>query len=244
MGEFLRILREMMRGQTNIRARLLRLLVISSLLSALVFAGLSFYGITFVRRDIADMGTQLSESGAEYTKQYINKTSKDTLAELAKAEAGYIDRELSLMQHDVQILSEALTWIQLHPENFLPGNVFDLYNGKVPPTAPCILYSPDVRKRGIETVQKEVELTANIKGTLVPMERSYGNESYSATYFGSKYGFLICSFFGCAGIGMPKLPIFLMYSNGMKFLTKISAWKYGCSSSGRSKCFRAFTVWK
>ncbi|SHK31852.1 sigma-B regulation protein RsbU (phosphoserine phosphatase) [Selenomonas ruminantium] len=193
MGEFLRILREMMRGQTNIRARLLRLLVISSLLSALVFAGLSFYGITFVRKDIADMGTQLSESGAEYTKQYINKTSKDTLAELAKAEAGYIDREMSLMQHDVQILSESLTWIQLHPENFLPGNVFDLYNGKVPPTAPCILYSPDVRKRGIETVQKEVELAANIKGTLVPMEKSYGNDSYSATYFGSKHGFLICS---------------------------------------------------
>ena len=193
MGEFLRILRKMVHGQPNIRARLLRLLVISSLLSALVFAGLSFYGITFVRKDIADMGTQLSESGAEYTKQYINKTSKDTLAELAKAEAGYIDREMSLMQHDVQILSEALTWIQLHPENFLPGNVFDLYNGKVPPTAPCILYSPDVRKRGIETVQKEVELAANIKGTLVPMEKSYGNDSYSATYFGSKHGFLICS---------------------------------------------------
>ena len=193
MGDFLRVLRKIVREQPSIRQRLLRLLVMSSLMSALVFAGLSFYGMTFVSRDITDMGTQLSESGAEYTKQYINKTSKDTLAELVKAEAGYIDREMSLMKHDVQILSEALTWIQMHPENFLPGNVFDLYNGKVPPTAPCILYSPDVRKRGIETVQKEVELAANIKGTLVPMEKSYGNDSYSATYFGSKHGFLICS---------------------------------------------------
>ena len=115
------------------------------------------------------------------------------MAELAKAEAGYIDRELSLMEHDVLILSEALTWIQMHPENFLPGNVLDLYNGKVPPAAPCILYSPDVRERGIETVQKEVELAANIKGTLVPIEKSYGNDRYSATYFASKHGFLICS---------------------------------------------------
>ncbi|TYZ24602.1 SpoIIE family protein phosphatase [Selenomonas ruminis] len=193
MGKFLMALRNLVHRQPSIRQRLLRLLVISSLLSALVFAGLSFYGITFVRRDIADMGRQLSESGAEYTKQYINKTSEDTLAGLAKAEAGYIDREMALMQHDVQLLSEALTWIQLHPENFLPGNVFDVYNGKVPPTAPCVLYSPEVRKRGIKTVQKEVELAANIKGTLVPIEKSYGNDSYSATYFCSKHGFLICS---------------------------------------------------
>ncbi|MBR1694421.1 MAG: hypothetical protein IJ709_03325, partial [Selenomonas sp.] len=78
----------MLHGQPSIRIRLLRLLVISSLLSAMVFAGLSFYVITFVRRDIADMGTQLAESGAEYTNQYINKTSQDTLAGLVKAESG------------------------------------------------------------------------------------------------------------------------------------------------------------
>ena len=88
MGEFLQVLRKMVHGQSNIRTRLLRLLVISSLLSALVFAGLSFYGITFVRKDIADMGSQLSESGAEYTKQYINKTSKDTLADRDRPASG------------------------------------------------------------------------------------------------------------------------------------------------------------
>lgn len=193
MAKFLRVLRKIVHGQPNIRERLLRLLVVSSLLSALVFAGLSFYGITFVRKDIADMGTQLSEAGEEYTKRYIDRTSKDTLAELVKSKAGYIDREMARMEHDVLILSGALTWIQKHPENYLPGSVLDPYNGKVPPTAPCIIYSPEVRKRGIETVRKEVELAANITGTLVPMEKTYGNASYSATYFGSKYGFLICS---------------------------------------------------
>ena len=65
----IRVLRKWMCGQPNIRHRLLRMLVISSLLSAIVFAGLSFYGITFVRKDITDMGTQLSESGAEDTKE-------------------------------------------------------------------------------------------------------------------------------------------------------------------------------
>lgn len=193
MGEFLRVLQKMVQGQPSIRQRLLHLLVISSLLSALVFAGLSFYGITFVQRDIADMGTQLSESGAEYTKQYINKTSMETLGELAKAEAWYIDRELSLMQHDVQILSGALTWMQRHPENYLPGSVLDPYKGKVPPAEPYIIYSPELRKRGTETVQKEVALAANIRETLVPMEKNYGDTVYSAAYFGSKYGFLICS---------------------------------------------------
>lgn len=38
-GDFLRILRNMVCGQASIRGRLLRLLVVSSLLSALVFAG-------------------------------------------------------------------------------------------------------------------------------------------------------------------------------------------------------------
>ncbi len=192
-GDFLRILRNMVCGQASIRGRLLRLLVASSLLSALVFAGLSFYGITFVSRDIADMGNQLSESGAEYTKQYINKTSKDTLAGLVKAEAGYLDHEMAKLQHDVRILSDALTWIQCHPDHYLPGSIPDPHNGKVPPTVPCVIYSPDVRQRGIETVQREVALTANISGTLAPMEKTYGDSSYSATYCGSKYGFLICS---------------------------------------------------
>ena len=78
-----------------------------------------------------------------------------------------LDREMAQMEHDVLILSGTLTWIHKHPENYLPGSVLDPYNGKVPPTAPCIIYSPEVRKRGIETVRKEVELAANITGTLV-----------------------------------------------------------------------------
>lgn len=40
-----------------------------------------------------------------------------------------------------------------------------------------------ILRQGIETVQREVALTANIAGTLVPMQKSYGNDNYSATYF-------------------------------------------------------------
>ena len=193
MGDYWRIVRKILRRRSSIRESLLLLLLISSLLSALVFAGLLFYGITFVQKDITEMGEQLSQAGAAYTQKYINKTSKDTIADLAMSKANFIDHELAHMEHDVTILSEVLTWIHKHPSNYLPASVLDPYKGKVPPAAPCIIYSPEVRKRGIETVRQEVELVANVTSTMVPMEKKYGHFSYSATYFGSKSGFLICS---------------------------------------------------
>jgi len=193
MGDFGRMIRKLLPRRSRIRERLLLLLVASSLVSALVFAGLAFYGITFIQQDIAEMGGQLSESGAEYTQDYINKTSKDTIVDLAMSKANYIDRGMAQMEHDVTILADALTWIQKNPSNYLPVPVHDSYNGKVPSGTPCVIYSPAVRDRGIETVRREVELAANITGTLVPMEKAYGDSRYSATYFGSKHGFLICS---------------------------------------------------
>ncbi|MBQ1416134.1 MAG: SpoIIE family protein phosphatase [Selenomonas sp.] len=193
MGDYWRMVRKIIRRRLSIRGRLLLLLLISSLLSALVFAGLSFYGVTFVQKDIADFGGQLSQEGAAYTQEYINKTSKETIADLARSKANFIDYELAHMEHDVTILADALTWIHKHPSNYLPASVLDPYKGKVPPAAPCIIYSPEVRKRGIETVRQEVELVANVTSTMVPMEKKYGHFSYSATYFGSKSGFLICS---------------------------------------------------
>ena len=171
MGDYWRIVRKILRRRLSIRERLLLLLFISSLLSALVFAGLSFYGVTFVQKDIAEMGGQLSQEGAAYTQEYINKTSKETIADLARSKANFIDYELAHMEHDVTILADALTWIHKHPSNYLPAAVLDPYNGKVPPAAPCIIYSPEVRKRGIETVRQEVELAANITGTMVPMKK-------------------------------------------------------------------------
>ena len=75
MGVYWRMVRKILRRRSSIRERLLLLLLISSLLSALVFAGLSFYGITFVQKDIAEMGGQLSKAGAAYTQNYINNSN-------------------------------------------------------------------------------------------------------------------------------------------------------------------------
>ena len=193
MGKLWQKVREIMYGKSSIRKRLLRLLFISSVVSALVYAGISYYGITFVQQDIAEMGKRLSESGDEYTKKYINDTSNDVIEYLAASEADYIDQEMAQLEHDVVVLAGALTWIQQHPDNYLPNSVLDPYDGKVPPAMPCVIYSPELHRRGLETVQWEVALAANIAGTLMPMEKTYGNDCYSATYLGSKHGFLICS---------------------------------------------------
>ena len=120
MGDYWRMIRKMLPRRSRIRERLLLLLVASSLVSALVFAGLAFYGIVFIQQDIAEMGGQLSESGAEYTQDYISKTSKEMIADLAMSKANYIDRGMAQMEHDVTILADALTWIQKNPSNYLP----------------------------------------------------------------------------------------------------------------------------
>ena len=180
------------KGNLNIRQRLLRLLLLCSFLVFVIFAVISLYGFTALNKAVSDMGSRLSEAGAEYTRQYIDKTSRETLLELSKAKAVQLDRELELMRHDVNILADTLTWIKTHEENYAMESVRDPYAGKVPPAEPYIIYSPELRRRGIATVRHEVGLLANAKGTLIPIEKSYG-KFYSACYFGSKEGYLICS---------------------------------------------------
>ena len=62
------------KGNLNIRQRLLRLLLLCSFLVFVIFAVISLYGFTALNKAVSDMGSRLSEAGAEYTRQYIDKT--------------------------------------------------------------------------------------------------------------------------------------------------------------------------
>lgn len=180
------------RGGLRIHQRLMRLVLFVILSSFAAIALFVFAGANVFRQNIARMNDEFARSNSAYTKKVIEKTSMATLAKLAVADAWRINRELDIMRHDVDVLAQSLTWIKTHPESYLPQTVRDPYEGKVPPMEPYIIYSPEIRQIGIENVANEVALTANIKGTLISMEKSQG-ESYAACYFGSRNGFLICS---------------------------------------------------
>ncbi|MBO6178040.1 MAG: SpoIIE family protein phosphatase [Selenomonadaceae bacterium] len=193
MKEKVRKLLNIVLGRSiNIRQRLSRLVVMIIFASFASIALLSFCGVNFFRQNMYEMQDEFATSNSEYTKSVIEKTSMATMSKLAIADAWHINRELDLMRHDATVLAQSLTFIMTHPGSYLPQTVMDPYKGKVPPAEPYIIYSPDLRKRGIDKVSREVALTANVKGTLVSMEKSQGDQ-YAACYFGSKNGYLICS---------------------------------------------------
>ena len=187
MKEKVRKLLNIVLGRSiNIRQRLSRLVVMIIFASFASIALLSFCGVNFFRQNMYEMQDEFATSNSEYTKSVIEKTSMATMSKLAIADAWHINRELDLMRHDATVLAQSLTFIMTHPGSYLPQTVMDPYKGKVPPAEPYIIYSPDLRKRGIDKVSREVALTANVKGTLVSMEKSQGDQLFDLQQYFSR----------------------------------------------------------
>ncbi|MBR5913990.1 MAG: SpoIIE family protein phosphatase [Selenomonadaceae bacterium] len=177
----------------NIHQRVLLLVLSAGILSFFVLSGIAFYGMSAIKRDVSEMGTELGESGVTYTQDLITNQLKQTLGALASSRAEYINHEMERLMQDVIILSETMTEIASNPQNHSPRKLIDPRNEKVPMGETYITYSPDLHANGIsEEIQREVAIESNISDYLVPLAHSYFNYK-SSFYVGSRYGFFICS---------------------------------------------------
>lgn len=177
----------------NIHKRV-RLLVLSAgILSFFVLACISIYGLFSVRRNVSEMGTELGESGANYTQSLVTDQLKQTLLALASSRAEYIDRDMERMMQDVTILAETMTEISSHPQNYLPHVLPDPRYERIGKAETYIIYSPQLREEGVSPeLRAEIEIAGNIRNYLVPLAKSYLNYK-SSFYVGSKDGYFLCS---------------------------------------------------
>ena len=177
----------------NIHKRV-RLLVLSAgILSFFVLSVIGFLGISSIRSDVLQMGTELSESGANYTQAILTDQLKQTLSALSVARADYIDRDMERMMRDVEILAETMTEIASHPENYSPRTLPDPRFERIGKAETYIIYSPSLREEGVSSeLRREIEIASNIRDYLVPLAKSYWDYK-SSFYVGSKNGYFLCS---------------------------------------------------
>ena len=109
----------------NIHKKVLILVLGAGLVTFLVLGLFSYYGRGVVRRDMVAMSIELGEESATYADDLLIEHLKQTLGELAKAKAQYIDREMSITKEEAEILANSVTEIMTHPEDYLPKTLPD-----------------------------------------------------------------------------------------------------------------------
>ena len=177
----------------DIHQKVLVLVLSAGIVSFFVLSGIAFYGMTAIRRDVSEMGTELGESGANYTQNLMTQQLKETLGALAKSRAEYIDDNMERMLQDVRLLAEVMTEIATHSENYQPRTIPDPRFERIGKAETYIIYSPALRAQGIDpALRNEIEIASNIRDYLVPLAKSYLNFK-SSFYVGSKNGYFLCS---------------------------------------------------
>ena len=174
----------------NIREKVLILVLGMGLTTFIALGIFSYLGSKVVEKDMNMMTAELGEKSAEFTDELLFTQLKETLGELAEAKAQFIDREMSIAREDATILSEAMSYIISHPNNYLPKTLPDPRTDEVHNAEPYIIYAPDIRDNLTPELKNEIALAANIREILGELLKSY--EGYHATAFvGSKNGWHI-----------------------------------------------------
>ncbi|MBE8950347.1 MAG: SpoIIE family protein phosphatase [Quinella sp. 3Q1] len=176
----------------NIHKKVLILVLGAGLTTFLVLGIFSYFGKNIVQRDMTLMSVELGEKSASYTGNLLTEQLKQTLGELTKAKAQFIDREMYIIKEDAAILANAVTEIMSHPEEYLPKTLPDPRTDPIHNDEPYRIYAPDIRDNVTPEIQRELELAANIKDIMAETLKDY--EGYNATAFvGGEKGWYICS---------------------------------------------------
>ncbi|MBR1647274.1 MAG: SpoIIE family protein phosphatase [Selenomonadaceae bacterium] len=174
----------------NIREKVLILVLGMGLITFLALGICSYLGSRVVQKDMQTMSAELGKKSAEFTDELLISQLKETLGELAVAKAQFIDRQMSTAREDVIILSEAMSYIISHPNNYAPKTLPDPRTDPVHNAEPYIIYAPDIRDNLTPELKNEIAVASNIKEILSETLKTY--EGYHATTFvGSKNGWHI-----------------------------------------------------
>ena len=176
----------------NIHKKVLSLVLGTGLATFLVLGVFSYVSKEIVQRDMSKMSNELGEKSAVYTDEILTKELAQTFGELAKANAEYLNREMSITLEDAVILAQAMTDIMSHPENYSPRTQPDPRTQSVKNGQTYLIFAPDIRDKVTPELMQEISIAANISDFLEEMTRAYSR--YNCTAFaGSKKGWYFCN---------------------------------------------------
>ena len=176
----------------NIHKKVLILVLGTGLTTFLVLGIFSYFAKNIVQSDMAKMSVDLGKKSASYTDKILTTELEQTLGELTRAKAEYINREMAISREDATILADAMTEIMSHPERFSPRTLPDPRTDSVLNGQTYLIFAPDIRDKVTPELMQEISIAANISTYLDEMVRTYS--VYNCTAFaGSVKGWYFCS---------------------------------------------------
>ncbi|MBE8954887.1 MAG: SpoIIE family protein phosphatase [Quinella sp. 2Q5] len=175
----------------NIHKKVLLLVLGAGLAAFIALLVVSYVGYGVAKNEIRNMSVELGEKSASYTTELLLEQLKYTFGELAEARAQFIDREMSIMREDAEILADTMTKIFSQPENFQPKTLPDPRNGPVKMGEPYIIYAPDLRNNLTPKIQNDIAIAANIREILFEILITYEDNNATA-FVASEDGWHIC----------------------------------------------------
>ena len=178
--------------QMNILKKVLVLVLGAGLATFLALGIFSYFGKKVVQRDMADMSSELGVKSASYIDDLVTAQLKKTFGESAKAKAQIINHEMSVMKEDAETLSDVMTNIISHPENFMPRTPPDPRVSPIKNGQTYLTFAPDIRDNVTPEMLQKISIAANIAVVLEEMTKSYS--VYNCTAFaGSVEGWYFCN---------------------------------------------------
>ena len=179
----------------DIRSRVVRLVLIGSILTFAALSIISFLGLFTTWKILEFRSEDLTESTADYIEDFAEEQAVQHVQGVANIKSKQINRSLTNIAYDVEFITDTMNEILSNPQNYSSRPLSNAREKAIYAKEPYIFYSKHLLDSGIsESVRKEVELESNIADCLLSISDFYNNND-SSLIFCSKNEFLI-------GIGM------------------------------------------
>ena len=177
--------------KSNIRQRVFRLVLSSSLITFFILSLVLIVGMLLIRSELGERSDLLREYSVEYIQEAMKNRGKNELETLAKAKAQHLDQEMLGIEFDAQYFSEGMNVVLTStPEykNLKVANYETIYAGE-----PYIFYTSEILQRGIDAnLADEIARASDIADLLTPIGRLYAG--YTTSFLAaSKNGYFICA---------------------------------------------------
>ena len=170
----------------DIERRVLIMMLLCSIISLIISAALSLYGMFGVKSVALETGVAIGDTAAKSSNEILENQAKEAISQAAKEKAKQIELYLQNIQTGTNLLSQEMTNIMKNPQNYSAESILGVVGDGSIYTK--VQYSPEIN-RNSSALQNEVALLANLQDMLIGLNDV--NKMVASTYVASESGFII-----------------------------------------------------
>ena len=176
----------------DIRSRVVRLVLIGSILTFATLSIVSSLGLLTTWKILEFRSEDLTESTADYIEDFAEEQAINHIQGVANIKSKQINQSLMNIANDVQFIADTMNVIISNPQNYNSKSLSDARYKLIYEKEPYIVYSKTLLDNGIsEDIRKDIENASNITDCLISLCDFYDNNEASL-FICSKNDYLIC----------------------------------------------------